>query len=274
MKMVKIYRKSVSFSALWVSTNERLSDFCASSWQRGETPAVMLVVRLMLAAVALAILTWSLVEAPTPYWLIYLTNWGLLLVTSMTLSGLIVSVAALSNKGVGDDVKQLPWYTSMYWVLFNISITLSIMITALYWILLYDPEMREEMGNRAFWLDVSTHGFTSCVALAELVMSRTPVRFLHVYQPLGMGLWYAVFSAIYYAAGGTDINGNHFIYNVLDWSHGKRTSIVLAASLAGLIIAYTFVWAVAYCRDRLSALVRTTSHDLAQAPPDRHMRFV
>lgn len=65
--------------------------------------------------------------------------------------------------------------------------------------------MRGEMGDRAFWLDVSTHGFASCLAMAELLMSRTPVRFLHVYQPLGMGLWYAAFSGIYYAAGGTDM---------------------------------------------------------------------
>lgn len=102
MKMVKIYRKSVSFSALWVSTNERLTDFYASSWQRGETPVVLLVVRLVLAVLALAILTWSLIEARNPYWMIYLTNWGLLLVTGMTLCGSIVSFAALNNKGYSD----------------------------------------------------------------------------------------------------------------------------------------------------------------------------
>uniref|UniRef100_A0A2A4JU90 Uncharacterized protein n=1 Tax=Heliothis virescens TaxID=7102 RepID=A0A2A4JU90_HELVI len=271
--MVKFYRKSVSLSALWVSTNERLSDFYASSWQRGESPIPMLVVRLMLMGMALAILIWSLVEAPNPHWLIYLTNWGLMLDVGMLLCGLIVSSSALYNRP--SEEKALPWYASMHWAVFNIAVTLSIMITTLYWVLLYNPALRSEMTTRAFWLDVSTHGIASCLMVVELVLSRTPVRFLHVYQPLGMGLWYAVFSAIYYAAGGTDINGNPFIYEVLDWSQGKRTGIVVAASMAGLIVVYTFVWAIALCRDKLSSiLIRTTSHNLAAAPPDRHTRII
>ena len=61
------------------------------------------------------------------------------------------------------------------------------------------------MTARVFWLDVATHGITSCVCMAELLLSRTPVRFLHIYQPLSLGLWYAGFSAIFYAAGGTDM---------------------------------------------------------------------
>lgn len=271
--MVKIYRKSVSLSALWVSSNERLSDFYASSWQRGESPIPMLVLRMVLATVALAILIWSLVEAPTPYWLIYLTNWGLLLLTSLFICGLVMSFMALFNRSY--DTKELPWYASLYWAVFNISITISIMITALYWLLLYSTEVRDEMDERAFWLDVSTHGITSCLAVAELLLSRTPVRFLHVYQPLSMGLWYAVFSGIYHVTGGTDVNGNPFIYEILDWSQSKRSSIIVAASMVGLIIVYAFIWGIALCRDKVSTyLVRTTSHDLPAAPPDRHTRIV
>ncbi|XP_021193567.3 protein rolling stone [Helicoverpa armigera] len=271
--MVKFYRKSVSLSALWVSTNERVSDFYASSWQRGDSPIPMLVIRLLLMGVALAILIWSLVEAPNPYWLIYLTNWGLMLDVGMFLCALVVSISVLCNRP--NEEKELPWYASLYWVVFNIAVTLSIMITTLYWVLLYNPEFRDEMPDRAFWLDVSTHGITSCLMMVEVLVSRTPVRFLHLYQPLGMGLWYAVFSAIYYAAGGTDINGSSFIYEVLDWSEGRRTSIVVTASMAGLIIVYACVWGIALCRDKLSTvLIRTTSHDLAAAPPDRHTRIV
>lgn len=72
-------------------------------------------------------------------------------------------------------------------------------------LLLSISDLREEMGARAFWLDVSTHGITSCVVLAELLLARTPVRLLHLYLPLSMGLWYAAFSAIFYMAGGTDM---------------------------------------------------------------------
>ncbi|KOB64454.1 Rolling stone, partial [Operophtera brumata] len=135
--MVKCYRKTVSLSDLWVSCNEKLSDFHASSWQRGDSPIPLLVVRLILAAVAVGLLTWSLVEAPSPYWLVYLTNWGLLLVTMLMLSGVLVSWMAVTK--TPHDSNELPWYSSMYWLFFNISIPTALLITALYWILLYDP---------------------------------------------------------------------------------------------------------------------------------------
>ncbi|KAF9421375.1 hypothetical protein HW555_002590 [Spodoptera exigua] len=270
--MVKFYRKSVPLSALWVSSNERLSDFYASSWQRGESPIPMLVIRILCAGMALAILSWSLAEAPTPYWLIYLTNWGLLLVASLFLCSLIMSSMAIYNRSY--ETKKLPWYASLYWAVFNVSVTISIMITALYWLLLYNAKVRE-VETRAFWLDVSTHGITSCLAVIELLLSRTPVRFMHLYQPLSLGLWYAVFSCIYYVAGGTDANGKHFIYEILDWSQSKRAGIIVVASMAGLIIVYAFIWAIALCRDKVSTLlVRTTSHDLPPAPPDRHTGIV
>lgn len=70
-------------------------------------------------------------------------------------------------------------------------------------------------------------------------------------------------------------NGNPFIYEILDWSQSKRSSIIVAASMVGLIIVYAFIWGIALCRDKVSTyLVRTTSHDLPAAPPDRHTRIV
>lgn len=96
--MVKCSRKTVSLSDLWVSSNDRLSDFYASSWQRGDSPVPLLVLRLLVTMVAVAILTWALYEGANKYWLIYLTNWGMLLVTAMMLSGVIVSIMAVSKK--------------------------------------------------------------------------------------------------------------------------------------------------------------------------------
>ncbi|CAK1602287.1 unnamed protein product [Parnassius mnemosyne] len=267
--MVKCSRKSFSLSNLWVSSHDKLSDFYLSSWQRGESPVPMLAVRLILAAVATGILIWSLASALNPYWLVYLTNWGLLLVTMLTLSGLLVSCITICT--TVSDGAELPWFISMYWFIYNIAISIAIMITALYWILLFDPEQREEEAPADFWLDVATHGVNSCIAVVELLASRTPVRLLHMYQPLGVGLWYAAFSGVYYAAGGTDSLGNPFIYEVLDWRQGTRAGAVVAASAACLIILYLVIWGTAFCRDKLSlSIIRTTSHTLPMTPQDAH----
>ncbi|CAH2050725.1 unnamed protein product, partial [Iphiclides podalirius] len=269
--MVKCSRKSISLTDLWISTHDKLSDFHLSSWQRGESPVPMLAVRLVLAAVATGILIWSMTNV-SPYWLIYLTNWGLLLVTLATLSGLVVSVLTICT--TVSDGAELPWFVSMYWFMYNIATSIAVMITALYWILLYDPEQTQYEDPSGFWLDVATHALNSCIMVIELVASRTPVRLLHFYQPLGIGLWYAAFSGVYYAAGGTDSNNNPFIYEVLDWRQGGRAGVMVGASAAGLIIVYILVWGVSLCREKLSlAIVRTTSHNLPLVPADSLTRI-
>ncbi|CAH2231656.1 protein rolling stone-like [Pararge aegeria] len=265
--MVKCFRKSFSLSDLWVTSHERLSDFYLTSWQRGDSAVPMLVLRMLLAVITMSIFVWSIATSPTPYWLIYLTNWGLLLVTLLTLSATLVSLLAVCQRI--PDGGPLPWYVSMYWLFYNTTITVAIIITGLYWILLYNPEQEEE--DDGFWLDLATHGFNSCVAFVEIVMSRTPLRLLHIYQPLGVGLWYAAFSGIYYAAGGTDGMGNPFIYEILDWRQAGRASIIVAVSAASLIVVYALLWGVTLCRDRVStSLIRTTSLELPFVPPDRH----
>ncbi|KAI8438790.1 hypothetical protein MSG28_011171 [Choristoneura fumiferana] len=261
--------KIFSVSDLWVSSHEKLSDFYASSWQRGESPLPLLVVRLALCAAALAILVWAVTEAPNPYWLIFLTNWGLLLITAMTISGTIVSLCAVCKKIPEEGLP--PWYVSMYWLLFNISVPIAVTITLLYWILLFDSS-NYETRDSAFWLDMITHGFNSALVLAELLASRTPLRFAHVYQPLGLGLWYAAFTGIYYASGGTDGNGNPFIYGILSWANPGQTTALVAASTAGVLVVYTALWGLTLCRDKVTgSLIRTTSHDLPYTPPDTDM---
>ncbi|KAG6450462.1 protein rolling stone-like [Manduca sexta] len=267
--MVKCYRGSVSLSDLWISSHEKLSDFQASSWQRGDSPVPLLVVRMLLATLALGILIWSVVTSPTPYWLVFLTNWGLVLVAMMTVNGLLVSCIAV-GKTTFDD-KELPWYVSMYWLIFNTTVTIAIMITALYWILLYNPDPETPHEPPSFWLDVSTHAFNSCIALADLLVSRTPVRLPHIYQPLGLGLWYVAFSVIYYVAGGL-VNGEPFIYEILDWRQSKRAGTIVGLAMVGLLALYVILWAIALCRDKIStSYIRTRGHDLPTAPPDRHM---
>ncbi|XP_063358008.1 protein rolling stone-like [Cydia amplana] len=264
--MVKYFRKNICLSDFWVSSHERLSDFYASSWQRGDSPVPLLMIRMMVAIVALAILAWSVYEAPVPHWLIYLTNWGLVLVSAMAVSGLLVSFSAV-RKALPDEGVP-PWYVSMYWLFYNISGSVAIVITLLYWILLFDSSIAE-VKDRLFWLETVTHGFNTILVLTELFTSRTPLRFAHIYQPLGVGVWYALFSVIYYVAGGTDGLGNPYIYEILDWSRPGPTTVLVVGAAVGIIIVYSALWGLTMARDKLTgALIRTTSHTLPFTPPD------
>ncbi|VVD02275.1 unnamed protein product [Leptidea sinapis] len=140
---MKFPKKVITLTDLWVFSSEKSSDFYLSSWQKGESPVPMLIVRLVLAGISSGIFAWSLYSGASWYWLVFLTNWGILFVFLMTISGLSVSIMSARKK-------------------------------------LSDAS--EEDVN--FWLDLSTHGFNSCIVFIELMVSRTPLRFVHIYQPL------------------------------------------------------------------------------------------
>lgn len=53
--------------------------------------------------------------------------------------------------------------------------------------------------------NVLTHACNSAFMFLDVLIAAHPIRLYHVYQPLVVGLAYMVFSAIYYAAGGTDM---------------------------------------------------------------------
>ncbi|XP_050682070.1 protein rolling stone-like [Leptidea sinapis] len=265
---MKFPKKVITLTDLWVFSSEKSSDFYLSSWQKGESPVPMLIVRLVLAGISSGIFAWSLYSGASWYWLVFLTNWGILFVFLMTISGLSVSIMSARKKLSDASSGDLPWYVSSYWLIYNVITTVAIMITGLYWILLYNPDASEEDVN--FWLDLSTHGFNSCIVFIELMVSRTPLRFVHIYQPLTVGLWYLVFSVIYYFAGGTDEIGNPYIYSVLNWQEPDQCMTLAAVSLGGVFAVFTSLWLLTIFRDKVSvALIRTTSLDLPFTPPDR-----
>lgn len=112
--MVKKLKNAFSISDLWVSSNEKTSDFYLTSWQRGDSAIPMFLVRLLLSSVSVGILVWSLVVGAGPFWMIYLTNWGLLLLTSLTLSGLLVSCFAICKKIPGKFFAKTYDHSSLF----------------------------------------------------------------------------------------------------------------------------------------------------------------
>ncbi|XP_073958477.1 protein rolling stone-like [Choristoneura fumiferana] len=254
----------ISCSDFWVLSHERLSDFYTSAWQRRGSPLPLLFFRLVLAAASVGFLVWSLTSGQSglsPLWLIYLTNWGLVMVTAMAVSGFFVS-AMIACKRPADDEKT-PWYVGLFWIIFNVTQTIAIAITVLYWTLLYDANTMVYATTAAFWLDVAVHGFNSVISVGELVISRTPVRWLHVYQPLLVAAVYVAFSGIYYATDGTNGFGEPFIYPVLNWNEPGMAGAVSGGSLLGVFVVHTLVWALALGRNKLSdILFQRQTHEL------------
>lgn len=61
--------------------------------------------------------------------------------------------------------------------------------------------------------NVMTHACNSALMFLDMLIMAYPLRLYHVVQPIILGLIYVVFSAIYYAAGGTD----KYVYCICNW---------------------------------------------------------
>ena len=90
---------------------------------------------------------------------------------------------------------------------------------------------------------------------------------LHFLHPLLIMVDYIIFTVIYWAAGGVDYNGNHYIYPVLNWDKPEDSAIfVVVGAVAGLVL-YVVLWGVHLLRDRFLAAVHghtsvhSTGHD-------------
>lgn len=70
-----------------------------------------------------------------------------------------------------------------------------------YWI---SEDAYSKGSTRALTFNAFQHACNTGVMFFDQFMVAFPTRLLHVIYPLGLGVAYALFSAIYYGAGGTD----------------------------------------------------------------------
>merc|ERR1712190_180652 len=64
-----------------------------------------------------------------------------------------------------------------------------------------------------------------------IICQRPKFRPAHMYIPIIYVIGYAIFSYVYFLAGGTDWMGNHYIYNFMDWG----TNATPIAGVVGLL---------------------------------------
>ena len=93
------------------------------------------------------------------------------------------------------------------------------------------------------------HGFNSIYVILDLFLGATPIRLLHFYQGVIVGLIYVCFSAIYTTQTG------EAIYPILDWN-GDPGSAALYALLLGLV-GLPVLWLIVFGLYRLRIVIYT-----------------
>ncbi|XP_071084143.1 protein rolling stone-like [Haliotis cracherodii] len=158
--------------------------------------------------------TWTRTEEDSIKWFIYLTNWMFFLLTFSTLIDFVaVGYCHLVRKDIiSGSIKRMPLFLKVTWVSQNVSNACSVLVTIMFWTLIYSP------GKSVSDVDFITHTGNTTYVIINLCIAASPVRFLHFFQPLIVAVTFTIFSAVYQAAGGTNGLGASAIYPGLDWS--------------------------------------------------------
>eukprot|EP00095_Tigriopus_kingsejongensis_P005529 maker-scaffold282_size228295-snap-gene-1.24 protein:Tk05529 transcript:maker-scaffold282_size228295-snap-gene-1.24-mRNA-1 annotation:"hypothetical protein DAPPUDRAFT_306029" len=167
------------------------------------------------------------------YFLIYMTNQGI----TILLLEQILSTGLLAYHFWNHRTQPNPVVSSFYkvsWTITNITWTSAVFISIFYWSILYD--------NNFNYFGFFVHGLNSVICLLDLLVSARPFRMHHVYIPALFGVWYVLFSLIYFWAGGTDAEGNGYIYSVLDWSNPGLSIGVVCGAAVGIVVVHALIF--------------------------------
>lgn len=222
--------------------HEPADDFVKSQWQNKSKSIPYLTYRWIIGMFFVVVVAETLINGDAnAYYFIYLTHWGILMCMFTNLLGaLLVTIYHIHPEYEERllNMQSLASPFKVYWSMHIITLVVSIVITIVYWGVLYGPEVKITPSN------ILCHVFNSVFMFLDLLVVAYPIRLLHIFLPCVFGSVYAVFSYIYFAAGGLNQHGETFIYKVLDWRKPEATLITCAGVLALSCFIYIIMFMV------------------------------
>ncbi|XP_014678555.1 PREDICTED: protein rolling stone-like [Priapulus caudatus] len=235
--------------------------FATSAW--GWHSSTFIGYRAVLSLFFLSGLVASLVTAPVRYvgrpetWPIYLTNQTLVILNAHLIVSLVLAVrqylSQRNKKGFlpsSGDGGPARWQHKLSWVLFNLSACLAPAVSAAYWTMIHDASRAIDAEN------LVKHALAAAAIVVDVIVTATPVRLPHAWQPAAYLALYAAFSAAYWAAGGTDDHRRPRIYAFLDYGERPASAAAHAVAMATALPAFFFMPVYTLYRLRVWAVVR------------------
>lgn len=215
-------------------------DFVKSQWQTRTKSITYLIYRWLISIFFIAVVIYSMVTGMHyGMYFIYLTNWGIMMcMLTNALGAILVSIWYLHPEFADRvvDSNAMPISFKIYWAMHITTLIVSIVITIVYWSILYNDRVNLDAVN------ILTHAFNAIMMFTDLWIVAYPVRLLHIFAPVLFGITYVIFSAIYYAAGGVNPDGNNYIYEVLKWSEPGQAMITVVGVLLLCCVLYIIIF--------------------------------
>lgn len=253
------FRSSVSGIGLHIEDSELFCRTqCNSPW------ILCCIVRFILALYYTISICYLLIYQFQLYFFIYLTHWTALV---FTIYLVVASVNVIIDRKYWmkyDNAERetifplvLSCRHKLQWFLMIVYTNMSIIVTIVYWSVLYSPD------PSLLYYNLTAHTFPSILGVLDILLTPIPVRIIHVVYPVSFALTYMIFTLIYWAAGGTDPSGNSAIYTgFLDWDGPGMTSLSMFLCAIGITVCQFVLWGLFRLKMVLyNRLVPSSSYD-------------
>ncbi|XP_070570428.1 protein rolling stone-like [Ptychodera flava] len=268
---------------------EKPDVFCKPQW-KWIPFGVFALYRLLVASyffgILVTYLTRSMASGLGGDTFLFLTNWGFILVTLylfVAATGTMYryfiyrrappTTSSATDYEAADETSPLtesgmarcletPWYFKLSWLLFNVSALTALVITLVYW-----PALSGSNTGIPFALDFHIHALNSVVIVLELLFASMPIRYLHVFYVIALGIVYILATVIaYYTGWKNPFDGESYVYPFLDYSEKPGLAAVsVIAIVIGAFLLQLVLWAIFKLKLRLAGL--TGQSTTASAAP-------
>ncbi|XP_015587928.1 protein rolling stone isoform X2 [Cephus cinctus] len=182
-------------------------------------------------------------------WAIYLTNWDLVLGAAQAFLGcFLVSRRWKSQRESNYQPDNLVFgkLEKVYWFLFVATSSIAIGVTVSYWAAVYDPKI-----HHVDPLNILLHVCNSILMCLDVCITNIPFRLKHFWWSVAIVTLYAIFSLIYFFAGGLNKDGYDYIYKILDWKVPGRTLLVCLGGFVFVVAVHCLLCLFVKFKDRL-----------------------
>ncbi|XP_067908194.1 protein rolling stone [Heterodontus francisci] len=125
------------------------------------------------------------------------------------------------------------------WALHNLTCVITFFVTIAFWSFEYMPG-RVTLDS----ININMHVINSVLVLLELSMTAAPIHLAHFVHVLAYCLTFILFSVIYWAAGGTNLKGEAFIYRILNYGEnpGPAVGCIIGSICVLMPLLQFLVW--------------------------------
>ena len=131
---------------------------------------------------------------------------------------------------VAHDEDALRFHHKFFWLLYIISANAGLLVTVGYWTVLYEEDEPVDLNN------ITKHALNSVFMVIDTFLNSIPVRLFHFIYALVYIVVYLAFTVVYWQLGGTNTQGQPYIYKLLDYNNFEASTGCLVAFFLLLVL--------------------------------------